>query len=153
MKRCSAIMLMFSCICCAALTLFFSACRGFCSGKTYLAKDGKTAYTIVCEEHEPVVVATGQTASDELKLYLEQITGATFPVVKESSFDGSTPALYIGKTKYALKHELKFDVMAPEFWTYQTVGDAMIFAGGKNSGALLAVCEFLEHPSNFQIFV
>ncbi len=142
MKQCST--LTFTGISCVALTLLFGACQGLCAEKTYLAKDGKTVYTIVHEDQESVVEVTGQTASGELKLHLEQMTGAIFPVVNESSFDASTPALYVGKTKYALKHGVKFDAMTPEFWTYQTVGDAMIFAGGKNSGALLAVCEFLE---------
>lgn len=144
MKRFFTMMLALSGVCCVALALLLGACRCACFKKAALAKNGNTAYTIVCEDNEPCVEVTKQTASGELKQHLEQMTGATFPVVNESSFDGRTPALYVGKTKYAQKHGLDFDAMAPEFWTYQTVGDAMIFAGGKNSGALLAVCEFLE---------
>lgn len=114
------------------------------SAAPFLAKDGKTAYTIVCQDDEAVIAATRQSASGELKLYLEQITGAEFPVVKEAQFDGKTPALYVGQTKYAKGVGLAFDAMAVESWTYKTVGDSMVFAGGKNSGSLLAVCQFLE---------
>lgn len=85
---------------CVALTLISAGCRCSLPEIPYLAKDGKTAYTIVCQDDEP----TRQSASGELKLYLEQMTGATFPVVKESEFNGKTPALYVGSTKYALKN-------------------------------------------------
>ncbi|MDD4016855.1 MAG: DUF4838 domain-containing protein [Kiritimatiellae bacterium] len=144
MKRLSAVALTLAGAGCVALTLISTGCRCSLSGETYLAKDGKTDYTIVCQDDEPTLEATRQTASGELKLYLEQMTGATFPVVKESEFNGKTPALYVGNTKYALKNGVDPRSMAVEAWMYKTVGDGMIFAGGKNNGALLAVCEFLE---------
>ena len=111
---------------------------------TYLAKDGKAFYTIVCPDDEPLLQATKQLASSELKLYLDQITGTDFPIVKESEFNGTTPALYVGKTKFAEKAGFDFEKMAQEFWAYQTIGKNVVFAGGQNQGTFLAIYEFLE---------
>ncbi|MDZ7617333.1 MAG: hypothetical protein U1E05_10025, partial [Patescibacteria group bacterium] len=53
---------------------------------TFVANDGKTSYVIVAADEEPQTAATGQVPSLELKDHLEAITGAVFPVVKESAF-------------------------------------------------------------------
>ncbi|MDY0169499.1 MAG: DUF4838 domain-containing protein [Thermoguttaceae bacterium] len=109
----------------------------------FLAQDGKTAYTIVAADDEAATAATGQVASQELKEHLEAITGATFPVVKESEFDGKSPALYVGPTRFAEANGVEFDALHRESWLYKTVGDSLILAGGKTA-TIYAVCEFLE---------
>ena len=109
----------------------------------FLAKDGKTLYTIVAADNEPQTTATGQIASVELKDHLEAISGATFPLVKESEFDGKSPALYVGPTRFAEANGVKPKSLDQESWLYKSVGENLILSGGKTA-TIYAVCEFLE---------
>ena len=109
----------------------------------FLAKDGKTSYVIVAADEEPQTAATGQIPSIELKDHLEAMTGAAFPVVKESVFDGQSPALYVGRTRFAEANGVAFDALEQEAWLYKTVGENLILSGGKTA-TIYAVCEFLE---------
>ena len=68
----TAILILF----CAAFSLF---------GETYLAKDGKTSYSIV-------FVPSSAEAAKELKTYLDKITGANFSLISEMKFSGKSPA-------------------------------------------------------------
>ncbi len=71
-----------------------------------LAKDGKTDYKIVWPERENL-------AADELKVHLDKITGAAFPLVKDCK-DVKRPAIYLGATAFAGKQKLDFS----KFWNF-----------------------------------
>ena len=106
-------------------------------GEGYLAKDGKTSYSIV-------FVPSSAEAAKELKTYLDRITGADFPLVAETAFSGRTPALHVGETAFARKNAALRKRFAPEEWSYLTVGKNMVFRGGGKNGSLFAVLRFLE---------
>ena len=110
----------------------------------YIAHDGKTDYVIVVADDEPMVKLSKQTASHELCFYLKEITGVAFRCVPESKFDGKSPAIYVGATKYAASIGLNAKTFQTEEWAYKTVGDNLVFTGGANHGTLLGVCRFLE---------
>lgn len=60
-----------------------------------LAKDSKTDYLIILSDKATIVE---QTAAKELKEYLDAITGANYPIVKESEIDETKPQILIGNT-------------------------------------------------------
>lgn len=82
-------------------------------------------------------------AVDELKYFLEKITGAEFSVLKESEV-GNIPAIYIGQTKFASANNVDFAKADKEEWILKTVGNNLIISGGRPVGSLYGVYEFLE---------
>ena len=75
------------------------------SGALELARGGKTEYKIVYASDDE------KEAADELKLHLDQITGAVFPVEKESP-SVSGPAIWLGDTAFARKRGLESSKLA-----------------------------------------
>lgn len=114
------------------------------SEEPVLFAQGRTDYVIVVPDDEPAVSLTNQKASEELKIHLERLSGAAFPIVRESEFDGKSPALYVGNTGFARQNGFDVDKMGVEAWAYKTVGKNLIFAGGRNNGTILGVFRFLE---------
>lgn len=64
-----------------------------------LAEDFVTRYAVVVGSEE-TSTATERFAAKELALFLQKITGATFPVVKEDECDGT--GIYVGQTQRAV---------------------------------------------------
>ena len=82
-------------------------------------------------------------AADELKCFLEKITGAEFSIVSEKEI-GNKPAIYVGQTKFASSNNVDFAKADKEEWIFKTVGNNLIISGGRPVGTLYGVYEFLE---------
>ncbi|MDO5566092.1 MAG: hypothetical protein Q4G59_05500, partial [Planctomycetia bacterium] len=128
-------------LCCFLSATVFAIAQ---SPQKYIVQDGKTDYVVVVADDEPMVKLSKQTASRELCYHIKEITGTAMRCVSESQFDGKSPAIYVGATKYAASVGLGAKTFKTEEWAYKTVGDNLVFAGGTNHGTLLGVCRFLE---------
>lgn len=124
--------------------MFFVAAAFPAFAGSFLARNGATGYSIVRPDAEPDETQYALRPSHELKIHLDRMTGAEFPIIKESEFVGATPAIYVGNTEFARSHGFDFTNMAAEAWAYETIGDNMVLAGGTCNGTQYAVSEFLE---------
>jgi len=111
-----------------------------------LASEGTGKYVIVQEEN---ATKAEIFASEELKTYLEKITGAKFDIVKENTIDrsagGNKKYIYIGSTEYAAKNSIDINSMGYEEWIIKTDNNNnLIISGGRPRGTLYGVYEFLE---------
>lgn len=106
------------------------------AGPLELSKSGKTDYAIIYAEPE-------KESAEELKLHLDQITGADFTIVKEGdAVKGS--AIYLGDTAFARKHGIDSARLAPEEWVIRNFGRDLVIAGGKRHAVQLGVYDLLE---------
>lgn len=87
---------------------------------------------------------TPELAASELADHLRQMTGAEFKILKESEWDGKTPAFLIGQTDFARKNGIDFSQLEKEEWLYRSIGKNLVIGGGFNWGDELAVYKFLE---------
>jgi hypothetical protein len=106
-----------------------------------LAEDSVTRYAIVVGDEETSTAAE-RFAAEELALFLQKITGASFPIVKEDKYDG--PGIYVGQTQRAAGVGVDFGELGEEEWVLRTTKDDLILTGGRPRGTLYAVYEFLE---------
>lgn len=111
------------------------------SSATLLAENGTSKGCIVLSDNP---TDGEKTAANELSHYLEQVTGAAFPIVPESASTGSGPRIYVGPSAFARANALDFGGWGPEEWSMRTVGQDLILAGGRPRGTLYAVYHFLE---------
>jgi hypothetical protein len=65
-------------------------------------------------------------------------------VIKESEFEGGTPAVFVGATKFAGREGINFGQLGQEEWVIRSVNSNLVIAGGRPRGTLYAVYEFLE---------
>lgn len=122
-----------------AMSIGGSAC-----GEVPLAHEGRTRYQIVAPA-DPTAV--DDYAARELALYLEQITGAVFPVVAPDTMQEAAPALFIGLSGPALLH-LGPDPLGSlddQEHVARSIGENVFLYGKGVHGNLHAVMEFLEH--------
>lgn len=106
------------------------------AGTLQLSKSGRTHYSIVYSSGE-------KEAAEELKLHLDQITGAKFPIVKEGrSVKG--PAIYLGNTALARKLGIHSAKLAPEEWIIRDSGQDLVIAGGFRQAVQMGVYDLLE---------
>ena len=106
-----------------------------------LFKDGHTDYEIVLSSNASV---SEKTACQELKFYLDSISGANFNISKAPSlrkkqiyvgFDPSSP-FFVGISPYAIDDES---------FTYRVVRGNLLIYGGKKRGTMYGVYSFLEN--------
>ena len=113
-----------------------------------IADEGKTEYVITLPE-EPTEVQT--TAANELACFLNQITGATFPIQSETASPACPEAkqLVIGPSKNsaALLANLNLSDTDPAYdqVMIQRVGSSVVLTGHPVRGMLYAVYTFLEN--------
>ena len=107
-----------------------------------LADNGKTSYTVIYADQ---AAEPEKFAAKELTEHLKKVTGAEIPVVKESDFSMHGPAIYVGKTNYAVKQGITFEKLGNEEWIIRTVDSNLILTGGYPRGTVFAVYEFLEN--------
>ncbi|MBQ6599677.1 MAG: DUF4838 domain-containing protein [Lentisphaeria bacterium] len=87
---------------------------------------------------------TPDLAASELAGHLRKMTGADFKILKESEWDGRTPAFLIGQTDFARRSGIDFSKFGKEEWLYRSIGKNLVIGGGFNWGDELAVYKFLE---------
>lgn len=104
-----------------------------------LAKDKETDYFIVSPD-KPTPDET--TAIAELSRYLNQMTGAPFPVVVERDFEKNSKGIFVGHTRLALDHGATG--LDGEEWLITPVSDHLLITGGRPRGTLYAVWVLLD---------
>ncbi len=108
-----------------------------------IATDSQAKVVIVLPD---TATRVEKTAADELKLFLDQITGADFQTVKMTNYTGKEPAIYIGDSPRT--REL-LDGLDPNMLGYdgiviESVGNNLVLVGHPKRGTLYAVYTFLE---------
>ena len=80
-------------------------------------------------------------AADELKRYLEEITGTAFPAASDAE-SGSETEIVVGKTNRAGSPDT--DGLGEDGFIIRSAGKKLFMTGGEPRGTLYAVYEFLE---------
>lgn len=82
-----------------------------------------------------------------LAQWLGDMFGTKMETVAEKQWNGQTPAILLGRTKYAAKNGLDFAQAGPEEWYVRAMKDGkVVIGGGRPRGTLYGVYEFLEIP-------
>ena len=84
------------------------------------------------------------TAAEELAVYLERATRASFPVTEESDGVSEGPSIHVGPTAFAARHGIDAAALGPEEWVIKSERGSLILCGGRPRGTLYAVYRFLE---------
>ena len=105
-----------------------------------LASCGNTEYKVVIGENaSPVEVS----AADILVSYLERITSAEFPVIRDSEQE-SAKEIAVGVTNREAASPVDREGMGDDGVRIFTSGEKLFLTGGEKRGALYAVYTFLE---------
>jgi len=107
-----------------------------------LASNRKTDYQIVIADEAPI---QARAAADELVAFLEQVTGAKFPIVKAASARAEHQIL-VGRSDALAKLETQIDWqgLGAEGFVIRTEGKRLVLVGGPRRGTINAVYSFLE---------
>jgi len=111
-------------------------------GRCLLADRGKTGYAIIVAEN----ASRSEThAANELQRFLEQATGAQFPLL-DDTVPPRQREIMVGRSRHtqALGQGLSFDDLGDEGFRIRTVGEHLLIAGGRLRGTLYGVYRFLE---------
>lgn len=108
-----------------------------------LSEHGKTRYVIVTSSD---AIPAEKQAALELKSYLEQVTGAKFPIYPESDIKAGSPQIIVGPSKRLkrLAPDVNWASFGNDGIFIRTVGNKLLLAGGRPRGTLYAVYTFLE---------
>ena len=91
-------------------------------------------------------------AADELKTYLEKITGGNYSIQTEDKTLNGTSVIYVGQTAFASKSGLDFSKFSEEEYILRTIGTNLIISGGQPNGALNGVHYFLSRELGCRFF-
>jgi hypothetical protein len=110
------------------------------------------ATSIVISKAKPVTIVLAaetiqseETASKELKHYLDEMTGVDCQIVREGSaakLDGTL--IYVGPTKFAAQNLTDKKAFGGEEWLLQNIGGKLVITGGRPRGTLYGAYHFLE---------
>ncbi|MEN6355886.1 MAG: DUF4838 domain-containing protein [Armatimonadota bacterium] len=114
-----------------------------------LAKDSKTTYTIVIAKD---AISPEKQAALELSSFLEQVTGAKFPVRSESEVKQNAPQILVGQSNplKKLAPDVNWAALGSDGIVIRTVGNNLLIAGGRPRGTIYAVYSFLEDTVGFR---
>jgi hypothetical protein len=116
---------------------------GISGAATTLASEQKTAYTIALAAD---AIPAERTAAEQLQKYLQQVTGASFPLQRETAVKADAPQILVGagaRVKSLLPTQ-DWNALGHDGIVLKTVGQKLILAGGRPRGTLYAVFQFLE---------
>jgi hypothetical protein len=107
-----------------------------------LVKDGKSRYVIVVPVDTSAEVAL---AARELQGYLQQISGATLPIVSDHRAVARREII-LGNSRHLMDIHagVSFRKLGDEGFVIRTVGAHLVIAGGPARGTLFGVYTFLE---------
>ncbi len=122
-----------------ALFTLFTVCT---AAGMELASDGKTQYAIVCDPGAP---PTDQFAARELKMFLDQSTGADFKIVASAPDKGRF--IFLGPLRQAKKiiGEKRFANLKNQEAAIVSADDSIAIAGQGKLGTIYGVYSFLEN--------
>lgn len=107
-----------------------------------LAEDGRSNYSIcVSRDSSPSEVHGAQ----ELQKFLEEISGATLPIVSDADqIRGNL--LLVGNSQRVeqLNVDIRLESLGPEGFMLKTAGDHLLIVGGRQRGTMYGVYTFLE---------
>lgn len=108
-----------------------------------LAKNGNACVDIIINGRD--MIPAERTAANELKNYLEQITGAKF-VLRDENTAGKKDAIYVGHTAFAASKGINSnpDTSRKEDWILKSEGNSFVITGSRPRGTLYGVFDFLE---------
>ncbi|MGC9319959.1 MAG: DUF4838 domain-containing protein, partial [Armatimonadota bacterium] len=108
-----------------------------------LATDGETDCVIVLAEDAG---APQQTAAEELQHFLQQVTGAEFPLAAPGEAPEGAPAIVVGPNELfaAACPDIDLADLQHDGIVMRTIGDDLYLAGDPPRGTLYAVYTFLE---------
>lgn len=117
-----------------------------------LAENGKTDYSIVYDETS----ATGYTAAKDLKKYLEEATGAVFPLVENGAANAKKEGKYISLGKTSVWNSLgitadKTDLNRDGYYV-KTVGGSIVACGATDRSSLYGAYYILENMVGVRFF-
>jgi hypothetical protein len=132
-------------LCCAALTLPVRA-QNASRPQTKplsLSQEGKTTYVIALAKD---AIPAEVTAAKQLQKYLQEVTGASFPLRSENEVLAKAPQILVGTTErtQSLLPQQDWKALGQDGIVIKTVSNTLILAGGQPRGTLYAVFEFLE---------
>jgi hypothetical protein len=107
-----------------------------------LARNGKSAYRIVIAEKASPSVLHG---AEELQTFLNEITGATLPIVSDRE-PLAEKEILLGNSAHVAQAGISMDFasLGLEGYHLKTEGKRLLIAGGSVRGALYGVYGFLE---------
>ncbi|MCX6971797.1 MAG: DUF4838 domain-containing protein [Verrucomicrobia bacterium] len=108
-----------------------------------LSQKGLAPHTIVVPDEAKDYE---QTAAEQLALYLNKITGADFPVMKESEAPAAGPVISVGLTKRFEQAfpEINVEKLKPDSIVMKSKGKDFFFVGEGTRGTIYAANTFLE---------
>ncbi len=108
-----------------------------------LAREGVSDYSIVVADG---AIPAERTAATELQSFLKQVTGATLPLVEESTAPATGKQILVGQSArvQAVLPQLDIAALKHDGIVIKTDGDTLYLSGGRPRGTLYAVYTFLE---------
>ena len=153
------------CFLLSGIFLFSVGCKNSCNGNnvrqddeekfstTYLVKDNSSPYKIVIPENAS---NTLNFAAVELRMFFEEATGVTLPILKSNliSFNEKEYYLSIGNTSIFQGSDVtvSYEELGIDGLRLVTKGNTVVMAGYSENGAMYAMYEFLERTFNLEIY-
>ncbi|MCL5986023.1 MAG: DUF4838 domain-containing protein [Actinobacteria bacterium] len=110
-----------------------------------LAQGGATNYSIIIANN---ATEQEQYAGEELARFLQEVTGANFPLRKENTLDNSLnqPLILLGYSNYLhnIAPDITLDGLGKEGFLIETKWPYLIIIGGRPRGTLYGTYTFLE---------
>ncbi len=126
----------------AVAALCAVSCRTAGAEQRVLAENGKSAYRIVVADDASPSTRHG---AEELKVFLEQITGAKLPIVSDKEPMGECEII-LGNNSHLdkLNTAIDFGALGHEGYVIRTVGKHLVIAGGDKRGNVYGAYGLLE---------
>lgn len=105
-----------------------------------LFKDGATGYSIVIPNS---ATSSEEYAAEELQLWLKEISGVQFPILKEN-IAGKNKRIFVGNTNNSHTQTPIISSLGEEEFVYKNTGDDLYIYGGKR-GTIYGVYAFLKN--------
>ncbi|MFO7907811.1 MAG: DUF4838 domain-containing protein [Planctomycetota bacterium] len=115
--------------------------QGLAADTLSLADHGETEYVITVPDNAAAPV---RTAASELRSFLNQVTGAKFPIRSDTETAASDPQIVLGPSARGLLPERKLEQLGHDGIIMKVVGNKLVLAGRPPRGTLYAVYTFLE---------
>ncbi len=153
----------------SAMTLFFAGCKDngntqnnstttekeevtVSTTETMLYHNGVSPYSIVLPEKPS---STLTLAAEELQYFFELASGCKLDIIQDSAVtDTDGKYLSIGKTRIfeASGMEIDWNELKDDGYKVKTFGDAIVMAGGSDTGTLYSVYGYLSKQFDLEIF-
>lgn len=131
-----------------------------------IVEDGKSDYKLVIPDYkDKTKISIMRETSRYMQEFIKKATGVELKILKESKFNGKTPAFYLGKTKAAEKAGLPLDKIVKNAWLKAVKGKNIFLVGNDSGGVnpklkrrpiygtFKAVTSFLEEEAGIKFLM